>query len=129
MKAKPSVSSGTARTESSKLLQNPDIQQAVQQATKQLETISNQSSLITRQSISDRAYQVETLALETGKLDTCLKSMDLQARINGLFTADSPDMNTYVQLIQSLTVNIAGNTPTIPETTEPIDIIDVIPEK
>jgi len=129
MKARPGCNANTAAKQSGVLLAKPMIQDAVNTQTKQLETTTNQSALTSRAGIVQQAQEIKALALETGKLDTGLKSLDLQARVLGLFVADTPDMNTYVQLIQSLTVNIAGNTPTIPETTEPIDIIDVIPEK
>ena len=122
LKIKPSVTYETAMNNSSRLLRDEQVAQALS------DQFSNQrdKSIATRGNLTLEAHEVYEKAWDKELLGTCLSAIELKGKLNRVFTEDVPEMENYKVLMQSLTVNVQtnpGNDRPAKDIT-PLDVVD-----
>ena len=118
------VGNGTARTEGSKLLTEPDIQRMMS------EQFEGDAVLrvATKEYLLQQTHDIGNLALGSEKYDTALKAIELKGKLNRVFTDDGDDSEKYGKVINTLmvgTINI--NTEDKPLKEKDNSTIDVTP--
>lgn len=116
---KPDVSYDTARANGSKLLANTDVQQAIQDKIDK----AYDKNIASRQYLTQEAHDIGIEARSKGQYNPALTAVDLKAKLNRLYDRDTPDLESYTQVMQQFIQVNVNNVPrgTI-DTPQPVDI-------
>jgi hypothetical protein len=104
LKAHPGTKLSNASQYGSELIRKPQVHCEIEA----LKHKGLQSSPHNRENLLKRAYKYEEMAASAHKLHISLNSIDLQAKLNGLYN-DITDKGQFDQLIQACQININVN--------------------
>ncbi len=118
---KPSVTPETAKVEASKLLTQPNVRSALQ---REYDRVSA-TSVATRENLITKANTIHAMAIDAKKLGNALQSIDLMAKMNGVYQDTTDKGHGYMQLIKSISVTVNNNTVNVTKPVDKCEVIDV----
>lgn len=132
LKVKPHVSIETARSEGSQWAMKPDVKAAVNECL----DVGFVQRIASRQYLIQQAHDVGEEARSKGQYNPALTSIDLKAKLSKLYDRDTPDIETYNQVINQfyapIQVNIDTTSPTEDTTSDIKELspqdIDITPD-
>lgn len=102
LELRPHVTPGTARAEAPRILAKPSVQEAIS------EELNKRSvkDAHNKQTLLSDAFRIGNLAENDKKLQTALNSVDLRAKINGIYREQETDLTSYTSIMQQIIVNV-----------------------
>ncbi len=120
---RPKNNPNSAGVEASKLLSQPMVQSALDKEYAR----GGASRLAATDTLLVEAEEVRLLALKDKKLGNAIQSIDLKAKLNGVYQDTSDKGHGYLNLIKSISVTVNNNTVNVgTNTPKPVDKCEVI---
>jgi len=99
---RPKVSARSASVSANRLLKKSSV----------IESIKNEvdkrydESVASREYLTEEAHIIGKDAFKKGKHGPAIKAVELKGKLNKVFDSEEPEMQGYIKLIQSITVNV-----------------------
>ena len=118
---RPKNNPNSAGVEASKLLSQPMVQSALDKEY----ALVGASRLATSEVLTVEAEEVRLLALESKHYGNALQSIDLKAKINGVYQDTTDKGRGYMDLIKSISITVNNNTVNVVKPVDNSEVIDV----
>lgn len=120
LKLKPNIKLTCAHAGGSRLLRDIEVQAALDRKTDRVEV----ATLLSRASLTREAYDIAQEAREAGEYTGALKGIELTGKFQRMFEIDTPDLEGYKTLMQTLIV-VQSPPPDAPSTSNVSDVIEL----